>query len=474
MHPSLSSTTIMEEFYPLHSPPPGSLGTPPHGRFFGPTGNTLATGPHDLLPSVIVAGSYRHSQVTWEPFQEGGGPGYPFTDPLIPPSPSPAPSIPPNISAEGINNSDVSLLLASISELPFPTAFKMLLASSMALWAASTPDVATIRSLGLDTAINGFLNFILPTPPDAIRSAPLPVDIPPTPRFSASPFSPPPPCDVDAVMADDSLSYLRTPTPHPVEKGKMQALEPFGAPKVLAPLPVSLSLLPAPPPPSSCVPISDHTQDRAQPSVAQMKKGKTASFAEAAAKAASKPGPPKPPLGSKAELAQRRSHAAPPPAWPSLVLSLTHHTLVSTLCAKAALAPPVLVNACNATLSADPTHANVWVSATKWTPKGNLVVFAGPGVSRNTLFATSHLLTSAVSRVLPEDPVISSCLNVKWGKVLINSVPTGVSEGHPTTPLLPAGRSLSPTTLPYATSQCASCPPGCTGPPSINWGLNPA
>jgi len=32
---------------------------------------------------------------------------------------------------------------------------------------------------------------------------------------------------------------------------------------------------------------------------------------------------------------------------------------------------------------------------------------------------------------LPDDPKISSCLNVKWGKVLINSVPTGVVEGYP-------------------------------------------
>jgi len=106
--------------------------------------------------------------------------------------------------------------------------------------------------------------------------------------------------------------------------------------------------------------------------------------------------------------------------------------LASTLRAKAALALPVLVNACNAMLSANPTHANVQVSAAKWTPKGNLVVFAGPSVSRDALFTTSHILTSAVSQVLPEDPAISSRLNVKWGKVLINSVPTGVSEGCPT------------------------------------------
>ena len=114
------------------------------------------------------------------------------------------------------------------------------------------------------------------------------------------------------------------------------------------------------------------------------------------------------------------------------MLSLTHHTLVLTLRAKAALAPPVLVAACNAALSTNPIHTNVQVSAAKWTPKGNLVVFAGPGVSRDALFTTSHILTSAVSRVLPEGPQISSRLNVKWGKVMVNSVPTGISEGCPT------------------------------------------
>ena len=347
-HPSLSSTTIIEEYYPSHSPPPDSTpGTPPHGRFLGPTGNSLATGPCELLPSIIVAGGYRCSKVTWEPFQEGGGPGYPFTDPLIPPSPSPEPSIPLNISVEGIDNSDVSLLLASISELPFPTAFKMLLASSMALWAASAPDIVAVQSLGLDTAIDSFLSFIVPTPPDAICPAPLPVDIPPTPCFSTTPFPTHPSCgDDDAIMADNS-SHLHTLTPRPLEKGKMRALEPSGVPVILALPPVTPSSLPAPSAlPPSCIPISDHTRDRARPSVAQTRNGKKASFAKAAAKAASKPGPPKPPLGSKADLAQRQSHAAPPPARPSLVLSLTHHTLVSTLRAKAALAPPVLVDAC--------------------------------------------------------------------------------------------------------------------------------
>ena len=67
-----------------------------------------------------------------------------------------------------------------------------------------------------------------------------------------------------------------------------------------------------------------------------------------------------------------------------------------------------------------------------WTPKGNLVVLAGPGVSRNALYSAAPLINSAVSKALPEDPRISARLNVKWGKVLINLVPTGIIEGHPT------------------------------------------
>ena len=113
------------------------------------------------------------------------------------------------------------------------------------------------------------------------------------------------------------------------------------------------------------------------------------------------------------------------------MLSLTHHTLASTLRTTAALAPLVLVNICNAALSADPIYTNVQVSAAKWSPKGNLVIFAGPDVTHNTLFATSSLLTSTISLALPDDPWISSHLNVKWGKVMINSVPTGISKKYP-------------------------------------------
>ena len=366
--------------YPSHSLSPSP---PPHGWFIDSFGHNLGTGPHELLNTIGMASSRDPSEITWEPFLEGGGTGYPFTDPLVPPSPTPACSlIPPLISTHGIDEGDVNVLLSSVSDLDFPTAFKTLLASTMALWASSAPDVAAVHSLGLDKAIDGFLEFLAPPPPTAVSPAPFPVDIPPTPS---------------------SASHLRTPMPCPLEKGKMRARGPSEVPADQAPPPVTPSPLPAPPAPIELVSPAIQAEKTGK------KKGKKASFAEAAAKAVSKPGPPKPPLGPKADLAQHRSHVlALPPPRPSLVLSLTHHTLASTLCAKAALAPPVLVATCNAALSTDPIHANVRVSATKWTPKGNLVVFAGPGVTRDALFATSHILTSAVSRVLPEGPQISS------------------------------------------------------------------
>ena len=419
--------------------------TPPMGRFIGPEGQLLGTGPESLASYQRMSSGtgFMIPSISWVPFIEGGG-GYPFTDPLIPPSPppvfaGPSPSpIPPLISAHSIDEGDVNVLLGSVSNLPFHAAFKTLLASSMALWTASAPDVETIKSHGLDTAIDGFLEFIsTPSFPTTISPVRLPIDIPPTPLFSDPLLPSPLPHDEDAVMAsgdssDTPSSHIRTPTPRPLEKGKMRAPEPPAVPEILAPTPVIPSSLPAPPAiPPSCAPVSDHARGRARPSVAQTRTGKKASFAEVTAKAATAPGPPNPPLGPKAAAAKIRAENPPPPPRPSLVLSLTHHTLASTLCATAALAPPVLVNACNAALSADPTHANVRVSAAKWSPKGNLVVFAGPGVSRDALFTTSHILTSAISRALPDDPRISSRLNVKWGKVMISSVPTGVSEESP-------------------------------------------
>ena len=114
------------------------------------------------------------------------------------------------------------------------------------------------------------------------------------------------------------------------------------------------------------------------------------------------------------------------------MLSLIGHMLDMTLKTQAGVLAPGLVGVCNDALTSVPTFASVWVSACRWTPKGNLVVFARPDTSRDQLFAASHLLTTAIAALLPDaSACVSSCLNVHWGKVLVNRVPTGVKDDSP-------------------------------------------
>jgi len=336
----------------------------------------------------------------------------PFVDPLIPPSPP--------LSSES-NDSDVVRRLADeLDQVSFPTAFKSL---CVALASLGTANYHYLQDADY-TAHHGIYDYMERAwdqlHPTRILPAPFPVDIPSTPSSHSGSL-----VDLDQDMVDDS--HERTPMPRPLEKGKMRAVDP-----------VTPSPLPAPSPAPIELVAPAAAADAAAASAAGKKKGKkAASFASVAAKAASKPGGVEPPrqqqkITQHFQTAPRPGKPPPPPVRPSVVLSLTHHTLTSTLQSHAdSVVAPALVDAMNRALSSSPTHASVRVSAAKWTPKGNLVVFGGPGVSRDTLFHALPLLTSAVSRALPEDPAISSRLNVKWGKVLINSVPTGIVEGHP-------------------------------------------
>ena len=336
----------------------------------------------------------------------------PFLDPLIPPP----------LSPESEDIDVVRRLGAELTQVSFPTAFKSL---CMTLASLSTANYHYLQDA--DYAAHHELYDFMECAwdqlhPTRISPAPYPVHIPPTPpSYSGSPF-----VDDDQDMAD-SDSHQRTPTPHPLEKGKMRQVDPVTPSPLPAPSPAPIELV---------TPAAAATTAAAI--AAGKKKGKkAASFASVAAKAASKPGGVELPrqqtkITSHFQTAPRPGKPPPPPVWPSVVLSLTHHTLTSMLQSHAdSVVAPALVDVMNRALSASPTHASVRVSAAKWTPKGNLVVFGGPGVSRKTLFHALPTLTSAVSQALPEDPAISSRLNVKWGKVLINSVPTGVVEGHP-------------------------------------------
>ena len=78
-------------------------------------------------------------------------------------------------------------------------------------------------------------------------------------------------------------------------------------------------------------------------------------------------------------------------------------------------------------MGVDRNNANVRVSAAKWAPSGNLVVFAGPDTNLTQLQQSHHIITSAIEAALPQPVPLASRPNVKWSKLLINSVPTGVT-----------------------------------------------
>ena len=92
---------------------------------------------------------------------------------------------------------------------------------------------------------------------------------------------------------------------------------------------------------------------------------------------------------------------------------------------------PVLVAACNKALGSEARYTNIQVSAAKWSPAGNLVVFSGPETTSTQLTATHHIIVSTIEGALPSPISLSSHPNIKWSKLLINVVPTGVTSDTP-------------------------------------------
>ena len=73
----------------------------------------------------------------------------------------------------------------------------------------------------------------------------------------------------------------------------------------------------------------------------------------------------------------------------------------------------------------------MFLSAAKWTGKGNLVFTASPHTTSHQLQALTPDIESLVIEylsVFTPNPTITSQPNVKWAKLLINGVPTGVKQ----------------------------------------------
>ena len=321
--------------------------------------------------------------------------------------------------------SDVNAILFVIDKLPNLEKAQALLATLMLVWLAtrlSADDHNRTEFHKALTALCSFCDFppagydprpyttVSPVPPETI----LPPTLSPTcvtddrDMDTDSDGGPPAAPAVPMIMpARASTEHLRTPTPQPEKKGKMKEAPPH---LVAKPAPA-----PKAPPPTPLAPQKAPTSYAT--AAATLMPAKPASRGASKAKAQTSAKPPKPTL---------------PPPRPSLMLSLIGHTLDTTLKTQAGVLAPGLVGVCNDALASVLTFASVRVSACRWTPKGNLVVFAGPDTSRDQLSAASHLLTLAVAASLPDASArVSSCLNVCWGKVLVNRVPTGVLDNSP-------------------------------------------
>ena len=331
-------------------------------------------------------------------------------------------SIPELINNTCVSVEDVNSVLFVLDELALPDKAETLMASVFPVWLAtklSQDDHDRARLHNTLTALCRFCDFppagYDPQPYTAVSPVPPGTILPPalsptrvtddrdidTDSNGGPPAAPVVPMTVPARA---STEHLRTPTPQPERKGKMKE----------APLHLTAKPAPAPkaPPPTLSAPQKAPTSYAV--AAAMSKPAKPASQGAGKAKAQTSAKPPKP---------------TPPPPRPSLMLSLIGHTLDMTLKMQAGVLAPGLVGVRNDALASIPTFASVRVSACRWTPKGNLVVFAGPDTSRDQLSATSHLLTSAIAASLPNaSACVSSRLNVCWGKVLVNGVPTGVTD----------------------------------------------
>ena len=135
------------------------------------------------------------------------------------------------------------------------------------------------------------------------------------------------------------------------------------------------------------------------------------------------PGQPPAPSYAKAAAGPPKPDKLKPR--PSLVISIPP-TSAAALQVRMAGPTPPLVSIINKALASAPFLTSTRVSAGRWTPKGNLVVIARPDTTLTQLTSAQPIITKAIANQFP-GPDLTSCANLCWSKLLINSVPTGVT-----------------------------------------------
>ncbi|KAF8256698.1 hypothetical protein EI94DRAFT_225045 [Lactarius quietus] len=120
------------------------------------------------------------------------------------------------------------------------------------------------------------------------------------------------------------------------------------------------------------------------------------------------------------------------PAWPSLVIKQTAtFTQDGDSIIAVKRSPQEIVSFLNTALASSPHQVSL--SAARWT-KVSLVVTAGPDTTAHHLNAASHFISTTLSPFLSANPAtplpVSSRENVRWSRLLINGIPTGVSDSR--------------------------------------------
>ncbi|KAI9431604.1 hypothetical protein H4582DRAFT_2062582 [Lactarius indigo] len=181
-----------------------------------------------------------------------------------------------------------------------------------------------------------------------------------------------------------------------------------------------------PPPPTEPLP------QNALKDIADIKKSLSA-LQKALASSTQTSKPPHTPKPTQAgPLAQKKPKATAPsfanvtalPPRPSVVISLAHLDWKDNR-----PSPAQLCTSINSALAAA-QNDQVHISTVKWTARDNLVLMGGPNTMAHHLQLAIPTIHQHFSERIPashDSHPIHIRPNVKWSKILINSVPTGVS-----------------------------------------------
>ena len=139
--------------------------------------------------------------------------------------------------------------------------------------------------------------------------------------------------------------------------------------------------------------------------------------------------PSKPPLPANPSPSYA-SKAATKPSNPSIVVVLSHLPADHNLCRSR---PNKIYITINNALNNTPHH-QVHVSAVRWTAKGNLIITGGHMTTAHQLQLTSPIIAKALMDAYSSsiNPITAphTRANVKWFKILINSLLTGVTDSR--------------------------------------------